>query len=84
MVAEYFPTWENVLTSLGYQVLKIQASEKLRKLLQGGTLSGSEWLPPNQGRRLNNLQDTFFVSVNTIILSDRYGEEVSIGIGKQC
>ena len=30
------------------------------KLLQGGTLSGAEWLPPNQARRLSNLQDSWF------------------------
>ena len=44
-------------------MLQIYASKMFRKFLQGGTLSGTEWLLPNQVRRLRNLQDScFFVS----------------------
>ena len=59
-VEEDWPTWDIVLPSLGYQVLKIYALEIFRNFLQGGRLSADEWLPPNQARRLNNLQDSCF------------------------
>ena len=46
-----------------YQVLKFYAPASFRKFLKGGTLSGAEWLPPNQTRRIINFQDSwFFVS----------------------
>ena len=60
VVVEDWPTWDIVLSPLGYQVLKIYAPARFMKLLQGGTLSGAEWLPPNQARRLSNLQDSWF------------------------
>ena len=60
VVVEDWPTWAIVLPSLGYQVLKIYALEIFRNFLQGGILSADEWLPPNQARRLNNLQDSCF------------------------
>ena len=63
MVEEYWPAWAIVLTSLGYQVLKNCVSARFRKFLQGDTLSGAEWLPPNQARSLSNLQNSWsFVS----------------------
>ena len=63
VVVEYFPKCDIVLPSLGYQVLKFYAPKKFRKFLQGGTLSGAEWLPPNQSRRFRNLQYSWgFVS----------------------
>ena len=44
------------------------------KLLQGGTLSGAEWLPPNQARRLRNLQDScFFVSGSPSFVRQLWG-----------
>ena len=60
MVAEDWPKWDIFLLSLGYQVLKFYALIRFRKFLQDGTLSGYEWLPPNQARRLSNLQDSYF------------------------
>ena len=63
VVVEDWPTWDIVLSPLGYQVLKIYAPARFMKLLQGGTLSGAEWLPPNQARRLSNLQDSWFFYV---------------------
>ena len=41
-------------------MLEIYAPERFRNLLQGGTLSRSKWLPPDQARRLRNLQDSYF------------------------
>ena len=44
-------------------MLQINTPERFMKFLQGGILIGNEWLPPNQARRIINLQDTcFFVS----------------------
>ena len=47
VVAEDWTTRASVLISLGYLVSKIFAPVGFRKFLQGGTLSGAEWLPPN-------------------------------------
>ena len=54
VVAEDCPTWYIVLPSLGYQVLEMYSPARFRKFLQGGTLSGSEWLPHNKTRRIIN------------------------------
>ena len=77
-MAEDWTTWEIVLPSLGYQVLQIHAPARFRKFLLGGTLSGAEWLHPNQARQLINLQDTvpvFFVRQSKVcqtVMGRRY------------
>ena len=74
LVAEDWPTWEIVLPSLGYQVLQIHVHVRFSKVLQGGTLSGTEWLPPNEVRRLRNLQDSWvFVSGSPSYVSHLWG-----------
>ena len=83
-MTEDLPTWTILLISLGYQVLEIYAPERFRKFLQGGTLGGAEWLPTNQARRISNLQYSCFLCQTVQVLSDSYGEEVSIWIGRQC
>ena len=73
-LAEGWPTWKTVLPSLGYPVLKTHAPARLRKILQGGTLNGADWLPINQVRRISNFQDTcFFVSGNTRFVRQVWG-----------
>ena len=68
-VEEDWPKCAIVLPSLGYEVLKIYAPVRFRKFLQGGTLTEAEWLPPNQARRISNLQDSsFFVSGGTSLV----------------
>ena len=84
VVAEDWPTWEIVLPSLGYLVLQIHAPLRFRKFLQGGTLSGSEWLPPNQSSRIRNLQYSLFFVSGSPSFSDSCVEEVSTGIGFHC
>ena len=76
MVADDWPTWEIVLPPLGYHVLKFYASARFRKLIRGGTISGAEWLPPIQARRIRNLQDSCFFVSGSPSFSDSYGEEV--------
>ena len=64
----------NFLLSLGYQVLKFYSPIRFRKFLQDGTLSGDEWLPPNQARRLSNLQHSSFWGLEVQVFPDSYGE----------
>ena len=40
VVVEDFPTWDIILLSLGYQVLKIYAPTRFKKFLKDGNLSG--------------------------------------------
>ena len=54
VVADDFPTWETVLSSLGYQLFWIHYPVRFRKFLQGSYLIVSECLPPNQVKRLSN------------------------------
>ena len=78
MVAEDWPTWKCFLPSLGYQVLQIYPPEMFRKLLQGGKLSGAKWLPPNQARRIRNLQDSCFcVLFSTSFVRQLWGGGIS-------
>ena len=76
-------TWGIVLQSMGYQVLKIYSPARFRKFLQGVTLSGADWLPPNQARRLSNLLYSFFLCLAVQVFPVGYGDEVSTGIGQQ-
>ena len=61
VVEEYWPTWEIVLPSLMYTVLQIHAPSRFSDFLQVCTLSGSEWLPHNQAKRLIHLQYTNYI-----------------------
>ena len=57
---------ETVLPSLGYQVVRIHAHARFRRLIWVGNLVRDEWFPPNQVEKLGDLQDTWvFVSGNT-------------------
>ena len=82
VVAEDWPTWDIFLTSMGYQVFNIYSPARFMKCIQGGTLSGTEWLPPKQARRLRNLQYSCFLCLEVQVLSDSYGEEISKAIGR--
>ena len=73
VVVEDWTTWATFLTFLGYQLLQIHPPEIFRKLLQVDTLSVAEWLPPNQARRIINLQNTSLFVSGRSILSNRYG-----------
>ena len=78
VVAEDWPTWDIILPSLGHQVLDFVAPSRFRKFLHGGTVSGTEWLPPNQERRLINLQYyCFFVSGNPSFVRQLWGGGIS-------
>ena len=91
VVSYDWTTWAIVLPSLAYKVLKIYAPVSFGKFLQGGTLSGAEWLPPNQARRLSNLKyswgflydDPSFVRHVWGGGINRYGTEVLMSVGSR-
>ena len=55
-------------------MLKFCAPSSFRKFLQGGTLIGAGWLPPNQAIRLSNLQYSWgFVSGSPSFVRQLWG-----------